>query len=134
MMDFNSVLVSISVVSVFISVLSLCFPDNKYRPHLIMMSKIIIVSIIIASIMNIEFDFEFISNEIATESSVFNQMLSDRISNDIDSYIESVYDTHCRTQISDSEVILSVTNGDVNIIRDAVYEKFGIKCKVIKIE
>ena len=134
MMDFNSVLVSISVVSVFISVLSLCFPDNKYRPHLIMMSKIIIVSIIVASIMNIEFDFEFNSNEIATESSVFNQMLSDRISNDIDSYIESVYDTNCRTQISDSEVILSVTNGDVNIIRDAVYEKFGIKCKVIKIE
>ena len=134
MMDFNSVLVSISVVSVFISVLSLCFPDNKYRPHLIMMSKIIIVSIIVASIMNIEFDFEFNSNEIATESSVFNQILSDRISNDIDSYIESVYDTNCRTQISDSEVILSVTNGDVNIIRDAVYEKFGIKCKVIKIE
>lgn len=134
MMDLNSALVSISVVSVFISVLSLCFPDNKYRPHLIMMSKIIIVSIIIASIMNIEFDFEFNSNEIATESSVFNQMLGDRISNDIDSYIESVYDTNCRTQISDSEVILSVTNGDTNTIRDAVYDKFGIKCKVIKIE
>ena len=45
MMDLSSVLASVSVVSVFISVLSLCFPNNKYRPHLFMMSKIIIVSI-----------------------------------------------------------------------------------------
>ena len=134
MMDLSSVLAYVSVVSVFISVLSLCFPNNKYRPHLFMMSKIIIVSIFVCSLTSVKFDFEFDSDRIAADKSVFNQMIDERICGDIDEYIESMFDTYCSAQIEKSEVTLSVTNGNTNQIQDAVYNKFGIKCKVIEIE
>lgn len=134
MRDLSSVLASVSVVSVFVSVLSLCFPNNIYKPHLLMLSRIIIVSIFVCSLTSIKFDFDLDNEQITTDHSVFNEMINERICGDIDSYIESVFDTDCSTEIVNSEVTLSVTNGNIGQITDAVYNKFGIKCRVIKIE
>ena len=134
MRDLSSVLASVSVVSVFVSVLSLCFPNNIYKPHLFMLSRIIIVSIFVCSLTSIKFDFDLDNEQITTDHSVFNEMINERICDDIDSYIESVFDTDCSTEIVNSEVTLSVTNGNIGQITDAVYNKFGIKCRVIKIE
>ena len=134
MRDLSSVLASVSVVSVFVSVLSLCFPNNIYKPHLFMLSRIIIVSIFVCSLTSIKFDFDLDNEQITTDHSVFNEMINERICGDIDSYIESVFDTDCSTGIVNSEVTLSVTNGNIGQITDAVYNKFGIKCRVIKIE
>ncbi|MBQ5890144.1 MAG: hypothetical protein IIW73_04235 [Clostridia bacterium] len=134
MRDLSSVLASVSVVSVFVSVLSLCFPNNIYKPHLFMLSRIIIVSIFVCSLTSIKFDFDLDNEQITTDHSVFNEMINERICGDIDSYIESVFDTDCSTEIVNSEVTLSVTNGNIGQITDAVYNKFGIKCRVIKIE
>ena len=134
MRDLSSVLASVSVVSVFVSVLSLCFPNNIYKPHLFMLSRIIIVSIFVCSLTSIKFDFDLDNEQITTDHSVFNEMINERICGDIDSYIESVFDTDCNTEIVNSEVTLSVTNGNIGQITDAVYNKFGIKCRVIKIE
>lgn len=134
MRDLSSDLASVSVVSVFVSVLSLCFPNNIYKPHLLMLSRIIIVSIFVCSLTSIKFDFDLDNEQITTDHSVFNEMINERICGDIDSYIESVFDTDCSTEIVNSEVTLSVTNGNIGQITDAVYNKFGIKCRVIKIE
>ena len=134
MRDLSSVLASVSVVSVFVSVLSLCFPNNIYKPHLFMLSRIIIVSIFVCSLTSIKFDFDLDNEQITTDHCVFNEMINERICGDIDSYIESVFDTDCSTEIVNSEVTLSVTNGNIGQITDAVYNKFGIKCRVIKIE
>ena len=84
MRDLSSVLASVSVVSVFVSVLSLCFPNNIYKPHLFMLSKIIIVSIFVCSLTSIKFDFDLDNEQITTDHSVFNEMINERIFGDID--------------------------------------------------
>ena len=134
MKDFSFAFSSVSVVSVFISVLSLCFPNNKYRSYLLMMSKIIIVLLIIVSPSSVNLNFDFNRNAIVSNNNLFENMVNDAVKKDIDMYIESVYDTKCDTQITDSEVILSITNGNANQIKNSVFDKFGIECRVIKIE
>ena len=134
MKDFSFAFSSVSVVSVFISVLSLCFPNNKYRSYLLMMLKIIIVLLIIVSLSSVNLNFEFNRNSVVSNNNFFENMVNDAVKKDIDMYIESVYDTKCDTQITDSEVILSITNGNANQIKNSVFDKFGIECRVIKIE
>lgn len=134
MKDFSFAFSSVSVVSVFISVLSLCFPNNKYRSYLLMMSKIIIVLLIIVSLSSVNLNFDFNRNAVVSNNNLFENMVNDAVKKDIDMYIESVYDTKCDTQITDSEVILSITNGNANQIKNSVFDKFGIECRVIKIE
>ena len=134
MKDFSFAFSSVSVVSVFISVLSLCFPNNKYRSYLLMMSKIIIVLLIIVSLSSVNLNFDFNRNSVVSNNNLFENMVNDAVKKDIDMYIESVYDTKCDTQITDSEVILSITNGNANQIKNSVFDKFGIECRVIKIE
>lgn len=134
MKDFSFAFSSVSVVSVFISVLSLCFPNNKYRSYLLMMSKIIIVLLIIVSFSSVNLNFDFNRNAVVSNNNLFENMVNDAVKKDIDMYIETVYDTKCDTQITDSEVILSITNGNANQIKNSVFDKFGIECRVIKIE
>lgn len=134
MKDFSFAFSSVSVVSVFISVLSLCFPNNKYRSYLLMMSKIIIVLLIIVSFSSVNLNFDFNRNAVVSNNNLFENMVNYAVKKDIDMYIESVYDTKCDTQITDSEVILSITNGNANQIKNSVFDKFGIECRVIKIE
>ena len=134
MKDIGSALVSVSVVSVFISVLSLCFPNNKYRSYLIMLSKIIIILLITISLTSVELNFDFNKSDIVVNNNVYENMINETVKKDIDTYIESVYDTKCDTEITDSEVILSITNGNANQIKNSVFDKFGIECRVIKIE
>ncbi|MBQ2815401.1 MAG: hypothetical protein IJE65_01870 [Clostridia bacterium] len=134
MKDIGSALVSVSVVSVFISVLSLCFPNNKYRSYLIMLSKIIIILLITISLTSVELNFDFNKCDIVVNNNVYENMINETVKKDIDTYIESVYDTKCDTEITDSEVILSITNGNANQIKNSVFDKFGIECRVIKIE
>ena len=134
MKDFSFAFSSVSVVSVFISVLSLCFPNNKYRSYLLMMSKIIIVLLIIVSFSSVNLNFDFNRNAVVSNNNLFENMVNDAVNKDIDMYIESVYDTKCDTQITDSEVILSITNGNANQIKNSIFDKFGIECRVIKIE
>lgn len=134
MKDFSFAFSSVSIVSVFISVLSLCFPNNKYRSYLLMMSKIIIVLLIIVSLSSVNLNFDFSRNAVVSNNNLFENMVNDAVKKDIDMYIETVYDTKCDTQITDSEVILSITNGNANQIKNSVFDKFGIECRVIKIE
>ena len=134
MKDFSFAFSSVSVVSVFISVLSLCFPNNKYRSYLLMMSKIIIVLLIIVSLSSVNLNFDFNRNAVVSNNNLFENTVNDAVKKDIDMYIESVYDTKCDTKITDSEVILSITNGNANQIKNSVFDKFGIECRVIKIE
>lgn len=134
MKDFSFAFSSVSIVSVFISVLSLCFPNNKYRSYLLMMSKIIIVLLIIVSLSSVNLNFDFNRNAVVSNNNLFENMVNDAVKKDIDMYIESVYDTKCDTQITESEVILSITNGNANQIKNSVFDKFGIECRVIKIE
>ena len=101
MKDFSFAFSSVSVVSVFISVLSLCFPNNKYRSYLLMMLKIIIVLLIIVSLSSVNLNFDFNRNSVVSNNNFFENMVNDAVKKDIDMYIESVYDTKCDTQITD---------------------------------
>ena len=99
-----------------------------------MMSKIIIVLLIIVSLSSVNLNFDFNRNAVVSNNNLFENMVNYAVKKDIDMYIESVYDTKCDTQITDSEVILSITNGNANQIKNSVFDKFGIECRVIKIE
>ena len=134
MNSINASLISISIVSTVIAVISICFPNNKYRCLLITLSKIIIVSIIILSLTSIDFNFNFNNTEIKVNESLFNDMVNDKIKTDINEYVETVYDTTCETEINNSEIILYISQGDENQIKNAVYQKFGLECRVKNIE
>lgn len=134
MNSINASLISISIVSTVIAVISICFPNNKYRCLLITLSKIIIVSIIILSLTSIDFNLNFNNTEITVNESLFNDMVNDKIKTDINEYVETVYDTTCETEINNSEIILYISQGDENQIKNAVYQKFGLECRVKNIE
>ena len=61
-------------------------------------------------------------------------MVNDKIKTDINEYVETVYDTTCETEINNSEIILYISQGDENQIKNAVYQKFGLECRVKNIE
>ncbi len=130
----NSALTSITIVILLVSILSIVFPSNKYRKHLFLISKIIIVTIIIGLVTSADIDLDFEFNNAQSDASVFADTVLNEIENDINEYIETVYDTECNAQIFENELVVTITRGDINSIKRSIFEKFGINCRVIKNE
>ncbi|MBQ2001459.1 MAG: hypothetical protein II241_06725 [Clostridia bacterium] len=131
---------NISVLSIIIVVLitadvTIIFPENKYKNHLMLMTKIIVVVAIITAFIKSDINFDFAAKfdqsvgDYGVISSVHNE-----IKNNIKEYVESAFDTKCNIEITEEELIIYVSSGDETKINESVKRKFGIDCKVIKIE
>ena len=55
----------------------------------------------------------------------------DAIKKDIEEYTETLFDTDCKVEITDDEIIVYLSGADTEIVKQKIYEKFGISCKVI---
>ena len=131
---------NISVLSIIIVVLitaavTIIFPENKYKNHLMLMTKIIVVVAIITAFIKSDINFDFAAKfdqsvgDYGVISSVHNE-----IKNNIKEYVEAAFDTKCNIEITEEELIIYVSSGDETKISESVKRKFGIDCKVIKNE
>ncbi|MEE1128277.1 MAG: hypothetical protein UHZ05_08565 [Acutalibacteraceae bacterium] len=131
---------NISVLSIIIVVLitaavTIIFPENKYKNHLMLMTKIIVVVAIITAFIKSDVNFDFAAKfdqsvgDYGVISSVHNE-----IKNNIKEYVEAALDTKCNIEINETELIIYVSSGDETKINESVKRKFGIDCKVIKNE
>lgn len=131
---------NISVLSIIIVVLitaavTVIFPENKYKNHLMLMTKIIVVVAIITAFIKSDINFDFAAKfdqsvgDYGVISSVHNE-----IKNNIKEYVEAAFDTKCNIEITEEELIIYVSSGDETKINESVKRKFGIDCKVIKNE
>lgn len=131
---------NISVLSIIIVVLitaavTIIFPENKYKNHLMLMTKIIVVVAIITAFIKSDINFDFAAKfdqsvgDYGVISSVHNE-----IKNNIKEYVEAAFDTKCNIEITEEELIIYVSSGDETKINESVKRKFGIDCKVIKNE
>lgn len=131
---------NISVLSIIIVVLitaavTIIFPENKYKNHLMLMTKIIVVVAIITAFIKSDINFDFAAKfdqsvgDYGVISSVHNE-----IKKDIKEYVEAAFDTKCNIEITEEELIIYVSSGDETKISESVKRKFGIDCKVIKNE
>ena len=131
---------NISVLSIIIVVLitaavTIIFPENKYKNHLMLMTKIIVVVAIITAFIKSDINFDFAAKfdqsvgDYGVISSVHNE-----IKNNIKEYVEAAFDTKCNIEINETELIIYVSSGDETKINESVKRKFGIDCKVIKNE
>ena len=131
---------NISVLSIIIVVLitaavTIIFPENKYKNHLMLMTKIIVVVAIITAFIKSDINFDFAAKfdqsvgDYGVISSVHNE-----IKKDVKEYVEAAFDTKCNIEITEEELIIYVSSGDETKISESVKRKFGIDCKVIKIE
>ena len=131
---------NISVLSIIIVVLitaavTVIFPENKYKNHLMLMTKIIVVVAIITAFIKSDVNFDFAAKfdqsvgDYGVISSVHNE-----IKKDVKEYVEAAFDTKCNIEITEEELIIYVSSGDETKISESVKRKFGIDCKVIKNE
>ena len=131
----NISVVSIIVVILIVSAVTVIFPENKYKNHLMLMTKIIVVVAIITAFIKSDINFDFAAKfdqsvgDYGVISSVHNE-----IKNNIKEYVEAAFDTKCNIEITEEELIIYVSSGDETKINESVKRKFGIDCKVIKIE
>lgn len=131
---------NISVLSIIIVVLitaavTIIFPENKYKNHLMLMTKIIVVVAIITAFIKSDINFDFAAKfdqsvgDYGVISSVHNE-----IKKDVKEYVEAAFDTKCNIEITEEELIIYVSSGDETKISESVKRKFGIDCRVIKNE
>ena len=131
---------NISVLSIIIVVLitaavTIIFPENKYKNHLMLMTKIIVVVAIITAFIKSDVNFDFAAKfdqsvgDYGVISSVHNE-----IKKDVKEYVEAAFDTKCNIEITEEELIIYVSSGDETKISESVKRKFGIDCRVIKNE
>lgn len=131
----NISVVSIIVVILIVSAVTVIFPENKYKNHLMLMTKIIVVVAIITAFIKSDINFDFAAKfdqsvgDYGVISSVHNE-----IKNNIKEYVEAAFDTKCNIEITEEELIIYVSSGDETKINESVKRKFGIDCKVIKNE
>ena len=131
----NISVVSIIVVILIVSAVTVIFPENKYKNHLMLMTKIIVVVAIITAFIKSDINFDFAAKfdqsvgDYGVISSVHNE-----IKNNIKEYVEVAFDTKCNIEITEEELIIYVSSGDETKINESVKRKFGIDCKVIKNE
>ena len=131
----NISVVSIIVVILIVSAVTVIFPENKYKNHLMLMTKIIVVVSIITAFVKSEMNFDFSAKydqsvgDYGVISSVHNE-----IKKDVKEYVEAAFDTKCNIEITEEELIIYVSSGDETKINESVKRKFGIDCKVIKNE
>ncbi|MEE1127875.1 MAG: hypothetical protein UHZ05_06510 [Acutalibacteraceae bacterium] len=131
---------NISVLSIIIVVLitaavTIIFPENKYKNHLMLMTKIIVVVSIITAFVKSEMNFDFSAkyDQSVGDYGVISSV-HDEIKNNIKEYVEAAFDTKCNIEINETELIIYVSSGDETKIGESVKRKFGIDCKVIKNE
>ena len=131
---------NISVLSIIIVVLitaavTIIFPENKYKNHLMLMTKIIVVVSIITAFVKSEMNFDFSAkyDQSVDDYGVISSV-HDEIKNNIKEYVEAAFDTKCNIEITEEELIIYVSSGDETKINESVKRKFGIDCKVIKNE
>ena len=131
----NISVVSIIVVILIVSAVTIIFPENKYKNHLMLMTKIIVVVAIITAFIKSDINFDFAAKfdqsvgDYGVISSVHNE-----IKKDVKEYVEAAFDTKCNIEITEEELIIYVSSGDETKISESVKRKFGIDCKVIKNE
>ena len=131
----NISVVSIIVVILIVSAVTVIFPENKYKNHLMLMTKIIVVVAIITAFIKSDINFDFAAKfdqsvgDYGVISSVHNE-----IKKDVKEYVEAAFDTKCNIEITDEELIIYVSSGDETKISESVKRKFGVDCKVIKNE
>ena len=131
----NISVVSIIVVILIVSAVTIIFPENKYKNHLMLMTKIIVVVAIITAFIKSDINFDFAAKfdqsvgDYGVISSVHNE-----IKKDVKEYVEAAFDTKCNIEITEEELIIYVSSGDETKINESVKRKFGIDCKVIKNE
>ena len=131
----NISVVSIIVVILIVSAVTVIFPENKYKNHLMLMTKIIVVVAIITAFIKSDINFDFAAKfdqsvgDYGVISSVHNE-----IKKDVKEYVEAAFDTKCNIEITEEELIIYVSSGDETKINESVKRKFGIDCKVIKNE
>lgn len=131
----NISVVSIIVVILIVSAVTVIFPENKYKNHLMLMTKIIVVVAIITAFIKSDVNFDFAAKfdqsvgDYGVISSVHNE-----IKKDVKEYVEAAFDTKCNIEITEEELIIYVSSGDETKISESVKRKFGIDCRVIKNE
>ena len=131
----NISVVSIIVVILIVSAVTVIFPENKYKNHLMLMTKIIVVVAIITAFIKSDINFDFAAKfdqsvgDYGVISSVHNE-----IKKDVKEYVEAAFDTKCNIEITEEELIIYVSSGDETKISESVKRKFGIDCRVIKNE
>ena len=131
----NISVVSIIVVILIVSAITVIFPENKYKNHLMLMTKIIVVVAIITAFIKSDVNFDFAAKfdqsvgDYGVISSVHNE-----IKKDVKEYVEAAFDTKCNIEITEEELIIYVSSGDETKISESVKRKFGIDCRVIKNE
>ncbi|GEM_PF-4679898 len=127
----------IAIAMLLVSLVTIIFPENKYRKYLMFMTKVIIVIVTITVFVKNSSDFEFSTdqqnNSYSTEYDAQNQLFG-IIKDDIKEYIEASFNTNCIVNINESETIIYISTGNEASIKNAVFEKFGIDSKVIKDE
>ena len=131
----NISVVSIIVVILIVSAVTVIFPENKYKNHLMLMTKIIVVVAIITAFIKSDINFDFAAkfDQSVGDYGVISSV-HDEIKNNIKEYVEAAFDTKCNIEINETELIIYVSSGDETKIGESVKRKFGIDCKVIKIE
>ncbi len=131
----NSSLFAASAITVVISAFTVIFPENKYKKHLLLITKIIIIyaviSVFIKSKPIFKSDFDY-TDYGYTGSFTTDNLFFSTIENDIKNYVESAFDTNCEVKITESELMITVSSDKTDRIKQAVYEKFGIDCRVVK--
>ena len=131
----NISVVSIIVVILIVSAVTVIFPENKYKNHLMLMTKIIVVVAIITAFIKSDINFDFAAkfDQSVGDYGVISSV-HDEIKNNIKEYVEAAFDTKCNIEITEEELIIYVSSGDETKINESVKRKFGIDCKVIKNE
>lgn len=133
MSTLSSALLSISVVMLSVSVLSVIFPNNSHKKHLSFMMKLIIVIVAIGVFSkSIDLgDFRFDSAENAVGSFSAQSAIREHICTDIKNYAETTFDVKCKVTMTDQEIVVTQSGGSDTALKKAIYEKFGINCRVV---
>ena len=132
MSSISNLLCTASVIMLVVSAISVFFPENKYRKHLIFMTKIIVISTVLSLFCNadITIDADF-SEESQISENILADKVHDTIKKDIEEYTETLFDTDCKVEITDDEIIVYISGTESENVKQRIYEKFGISCKVI---
>lgn len=132
MSSISNLMCTASVIMLVVSAISVFFPENKYRKHLIFMTKIIVISAVLSLFCNadITFDADF-SEESQISENILADKVHDTIKKDIEEYTETLFDTDCKVEITDDEIIVYISGTESENVKQKIYEKFGISCKVI---
>lgn len=132
MSKLSDLLCTASVIMLVISAISIFFPGNKYRKYLVFITKIIVICTVLSALINTDISFDV---DLSAQSQTSGNVLADKVHNtikkDIKEYTETLFDTDCEVEITDDDVIVYISDVNTDNVKQKIYEKFGISCKVI---